>query len=99
MKVSPFLSAGMYGLLAALIVCAGMMATSRHTPSPDETVANMLTLQQLQHPAKPATKPNNQYELHVYQDHYDLKDGARLVNIIKVGEDKVLDSLVEYDNR
>lgn len=44
-------------------------------------------------------RPNNQYELLCYPDHYVLKDGRRTVDTIKAGQDKVLDSLIEQDNR
>lgn len=44
-------------------------------------------------------KPNNQYEILCYPNFYVVKDGARTIKTIKVGEDKVLDNLVEEDNR
>lgn len=46
----------------------------------------------------PESKPNNQYELRVYQTHYQLYDGKRLVKTIKVGDNPKLDAIIEKDN-
>lgn len=48
---------------------------------------------------RPVSKPNNQYEILVYPDHYDLKDGSQPVGTIKVGDDTTLDILIERDNQ
>lgn len=48
---------------------------------------------------RPRPRPNNQYELKLYQDHYILLDGARTVKIIPYGQIKQLDTILLDDNR
>jgi hypothetical protein len=45
------------------------------------------------------SKPNNQYELIIYQDHIDLKDGKRIV-VENISWDSVgeLKRIIEQDN-
>lgn len=51
------------------------------------------------HKDNKAPKPNNQYEILVYQNYYILKDGNRVVDSIPVGVCKRLDHTIELDNQ
>lgn len=47
---------------------------------------------------KQKKKPNNQYELFIYQDHAELKDGNRKVGNRQWERNPQIDSLIKADN-
>lgn len=49
--------------------------------------------------SRPAIKPNNQYELLIYQDSYTIMDGSRVVGYFNWENNPKLDSIIKYDNQ
>lgn len=49
--------------------------------------------------SRPVIKPNNQYELLIYQDSYTIMDGRRVVGYFNWENNPKLDSIIKYDNQ
>jgi hypothetical protein len=56
-------------------------------------------LARLHQMSRPVIKPNNQYELLIYQGGYTIMDGSRVVGYFNWENNPKLDSIIKYDNQ